>query len=104
MSNVLLYHSKRRSRSEQLPTLSPEKSQSTPAMTEKVSNPMFDQLKSPTASAMGGIPTEIVRSRIPSPKVHPAPQPPIWPNAAVPSRVKKLSWNDDKVVINTVFI
>lgn len=82
---------------EQLPSLTPEKPQSTPTMVEKVTNPMFDNLKSPTASAMGGIPTEMARSRIPSPKVHPAPQPPIWPSSALPARVKKLSWNDDKV-------
>lgn len=51
----------------------------------------------PTATAMGGIPSEI-KSKLPSPKVHPAPQPPLlWPANASVSRVKKLSWGDDKV-------
>lgn len=81
-----------------MPTLTPEKAQSTPAMTEKISNPMFGDLnRPPTASAMGGIPSDVSKSRIPSPKVHPAPQPPNWPSAAVSTRVKKLSWNDDRV-------
>lgn len=56
-------------------------------------------IRSPTATAMGGIPSD-VKSRIPSPKVHPAPQPPIWPQSASSARVKKLSWGDDKVFIN----
>lgn len=62
-----------------------------------MNNPMFgDKSKSPTATAMGGIPSDL-KSRIPSPKVHPAPQPPAWPQSATSSRVKKLSWGDDKV-------
>ncbi|XP_049822216.1 protocadherin Fat 3 isoform X2 [Aethina tumida] len=63
----------------------------------KVSNPMFgdERVASPTASAMGGIPSEL-KSRLPSPKVHPAPQPPMWPHSASSTRVKKLSWGDDK--------
>ncbi|XP_028129722.2 protocadherin beta-12-like [Diabrotica virgifera virgifera] len=61
---------------------------------KKITNPMFgDRSRTPTASAMGGIPSEL-RSKIPSPKVHPAPQPPLWANDC--SRIKKLSWGDDK--------
>ncbi|XP_066156678.1 cadherin EGF LAG seven-pass G-type receptor 2 [Euwallacea fornicatus] len=61
-----------------------------------VNNPVFgsDKSRSATAVALGGIPSN---KRIPSPKIHPAPQPPmgvLWPSAA--SRVKKLSWGDDK--------
>lgn len=66
-----------------------------------MSNPVFggDKARPGTAVAIGGIPSE-PKSRIPSPKVHPAPQPPVnvlWPTAA--ARVKKLSWGDDKVNI-----
>lgn len=56
-----------------------------------------DALRSPTATAMGGLPTGTTSKAKPSPKVHPAPQPPIWPHSAMPNRVKKLSWGDDKV-------
>ncbi|KAJ3655050.1 hypothetical protein Zmor_014194 [Zophobas morio] len=87
----------KRSPRQELPSLQPEKSQATPAMTERMSNPMFgDRVKTHTASAMGGIPSDLVKSRIPSPKVHPAPQPPGWPSSASSSRTKKLSWGDDK--------
>lgn len=55
-----------------------------------------DCSRTPTATAMGGIPSDI-RSKIPSTKVHPAPQPPLW--ASDSSRAKKLSWGDDKVRI-----
>ncbi|KAJ8951840.1 hypothetical protein NQ318_019815 [Aromia moschata] len=61
-------------------------------------NPVFgERLRTPTASAMGGVPSD-AKSRIPSPKVHPAPQPPqtLWPSSASSVRVKKLSWGDDK--------
>jgi hypothetical protein len=92
---------RKRSPRQELPSLQPEKSQATPAMTERMSNPMFgDRVKSPTATAMGGIPSDLVKSRIPSPKVHPAPQPPAWPNSASSTRMKKLSWGDDKVLNN----
>ncbi|CAH0557101.1 unnamed protein product [Brassicogethes aeneus] len=79
-----------------LQTLSSVKPSSTLGGVKKVSNPMFgdDRQLSPMATAMGGIPTDL-KSRIPSPKVHPAPQPPMWPHSAS-SRVKKLSWGDDK--------
>ncbi|KAF5288029.1 hypothetical protein FQA39_LY15558, partial [Lamprigera yunnana] len=62
----------------------------------KISNPVFgDALCSPTASALGGLPSN---NKIkPSPKVHPAPQPPVWPHSVVPNKVKKLSWGDDKI-------
>lgn len=53
--------------------------------------------RSPSASALGGIPSD-PKSRIPSPKVHPAPQPPVWPHSTIAGRVKKLSWGDDKVI------
>ncbi|CAH1982954.1 unnamed protein product [Acanthoscelides obtectus] len=48
------------------------------------------------ASALGGVPTAEGKTR--SPKVHPAPlPPPLWPSSAsASSRVKKLSWGDDK--------
>lgn len=52
--------------------------------------------KSPNANAFGGISND-PKSRIPSSKVHPAPQPPIWPHSTIVGRVKKLSWGDDKV-------
>lgn len=66
-----------------------------------MSNPMFgDRVVTPTASAMGGIPSDVAKARIPSPKVHPAPQPPIWPSSS--TRVKKLSWGDDKVLVNFI--
>ncbi|KAK9721611.1 Cadherin domain [Popillia japonica] len=86
---------------EQLPSLplSSEKSptSSTSAPADKISNPVFaDRMRSPTASAMGGVPNDVAKSRIPSPKVHPAPQPPIWANSSLANRVKKLSWGDDK--------
>nr|XP_022918947.1 protocadherin Fat 4 [Onthophagus taurus]XP_022918948.1 protocadherin Fat 4 [Onthophagus taurus] len=89
---------KRRSSREQLPSLSIEKSPSSSSTSSgKVSNPMFgDRMRSPTATAMGGIPNELSKSRIPSPKVHPAPQPPSWPGSSLANRVKKLSWGDDK--------
>ncbi|KAF7275616.1 hypothetical protein GWI33_011495, partial [Rhynchophorus ferrugineus] len=57
-------------------------------------NPMFGTEKSSgsgTASAIGGLPSDS-KSRIPSSKVHPAPQPPMWPTTT--SRFKKLSWGD----------
>lgn len=81
------------SRREELPSLS------TSTDVEK-SNPMFvDRMRrSPSASALGGIPSNEVKSRIPSPKVHPAPQPPVWPHSTIAGRVKKLSWGDDKVI------
>ncbi|XP_056632949.1 cadherin EGF LAG seven-pass G-type receptor 2-like [Diorhabda sublineata] len=61
---------------------------------KKFASPMFgDCTRPPTATALGGIPSDI-RSKIPSPKVHPAPQPPLW--ASDCSRAKKLSWGDDK--------
>lgn len=84
-----------------LPSLSIEKAHST-VLPKKISNPMFGEqrsatIRSPMATAMGGIPSEM-KSRLPSPKVHPAPQPPVWPHSAASStRVKKLSWGDDKV-------
>ncbi|XP_015835493.1 protocadherin beta-12 [Tribolium castaneum] len=82
---------------QELPTLQPEKAQGTPAVAERMSNPMFgDRVKSPMATAMGGIPSDLVKSRIPSPKVHPAPQPPAWPSSTSSTRTKKLSWGDDK--------
>ncbi|CAH1176126.1 unnamed protein product [Phaedon cochleariae] len=64
---------------------------------KKIPNPMFgDRTRSPTATAIGGIPSEL-KSKIPSPKVHPAPQPPpVWPSSDGSTRVKKLSWVDDK--------
>ncbi|KAK9879639.1 hypothetical protein WA026_006704 [Henosepilachna vigintioctopunctata] len=90
----------RRNDRQELPTLQPEKNSSTSPVSSKMSNPVFtDRLRNPTAVAMGGIPTiavEAARSRIPSPKVHPAPQPPIWPQPIASTRVKKLSWGDDK--------
>ncbi|XP_048521260.1 protocadherin-23 [Dendroctonus ponderosae] len=62
-----------------------------------ISNPMFstDKMRPGTAVALGGIPSEASKSRVPSPKVHPAPQPPatdLWTSTA--GRVKKLSWGD----------
>lgn len=58
-----------------------------------------DRMRSPTATAMGGLPNDVIaKSRIPSPKVHPAPQPPVWPSTGLANRVKKLSWGDDKVL------
>ncbi|XP_017769674.1 PREDICTED: cadherin-related tumor suppressor-like [Nicrophorus vespilloides] len=89
---------KRNRNREELPSLEPEKSVSTsPPMVEKISNPMFagvrSQLnvsRSPTATAMGGVPTveglASIKARIPSPKVHPAPQPPNWPQSASSQR------------------
>nr|XP_023017752.1 cadherin EGF LAG seven-pass G-type receptor 2-like [Leptinotarsa decemlineata]XP_023017753.1 cadherin EGF LAG seven-pass G-type receptor 2-like [Leptinotarsa decemlineata] len=64
---------------------------------KKISNPMFGgRSGTPTASALGGISSEM-KSRIPSPKVHPAPQPPpVWPSSDASNRVKKLSWGDDR--------
>ncbi|KAB0797967.1 hypothetical protein PPYR_08960 [Photinus pyralis] len=65
---------------------------------DKVSNPVFgDVLRSPTASALGGVPNSANSKSKPSPKVHPAPQPPLWPHSAMSNRVKKLSWGDDKI-------
>ncbi|KAG5876666.1 hypothetical protein JTB14_027143 [Gonioctena quinquepunctata] len=67
---------------------------------KKISNPMFgSRSRTPTACALGGIPSEM-KSRIPSPKVNPAPQPPpVWPSSDTANRVKKLSWGDDPVSI-----
>lgn len=81
-----------------MPSLQHEKHHSTPTISERMNNPVFGDKaqRSPTATAMGGVPSE-VKTRIPSPKVHPAPQPPNWPQNASCSRVKKLSWGDDKV-------
>lgn len=97
---------RKRSPRQELPALQPEKSQDTPAMTERIKNPMFGDrtTSSPTATAMGGIPTELLKARIPSPKVHPAPLPPLWPQSSSSTRVKKLSWGDDKVLINSYFV
>ncbi|CAG9859531.1 unnamed protein product [Phyllotreta striolata] len=59
---------------------------------KKITNPMFgERSRTPTATALGGVPSEL---KIKSPKVHPAPQPPLW--ASDSARVKKLSWGDDK--------
>lgn len=95
---MFLFCSRKRSNErEVLPSLQSEKLNSTPTISERMNNPMFgDKNRSPTASAMGGLPID-VKSRLPSPKVHPAPQPPSWPQNASCSRVKKLSWGDDKV-------
>lgn len=71
-------------------------------MSGKMSNPVFnDRLRNPIATAMGGVPNlamQTSKSKIPSPKVHPAPPPPMWPHSTTSSRVKKLSWGDDKVI------
>ncbi|KAL3281094.1 hypothetical protein HHI36_004318 [Cryptolaemus montrouzieri] len=96
---IYICKAKRNNRQE-LPNLHSEKSSSISPTSGKMSNPMFtDRMRSPTATAMGGIPSiaaEVARSRIPSPKVHPAPQPPLWPHSTSSARVKKLSWGDDK--------
>lgn len=66
------------------------------------SNPVF---ATPSASIMGGIPSG-AKSKLLSPKVYPAPQPPIqWPISADSNRVKKLNWGDDKVdyYLNNLF-
>ncbi|KAK4880119.1 hypothetical protein RN001_008265 [Aquatica leii] len=76
-----------------------EKTNTTQLVTDKSinSNPVFgDALRSPTASALGGLPSNSAKTK-PSPKVHPAPQPPMWPHSALSNRVKKLSWGDDKI-------
>ncbi|XP_045471054.1 protocadherin-16 [Harmonia axyridis] len=95
-----IYRSKRNNRRE-LPTLQQEKTSCSSPISAKMSNPVFnDRLRNPTATAMGGLPnlaTQLSKSTIPSPKVHPAPPPPVWPHSATSSvRVKKLSWGDDK--------
>ncbi|XP_030752293.1 cadherin-89D [Sitophilus oryzae] len=61
----------------------------------EVSNPVFggEKTREDTVAALEGISSE-TKPRIPSSKIHPAPQPPLWPTAT--SRVKKLSWDDNK--------
>lgn len=66
-----------------------------PSLTNKTTaNPVF---ATPSASLMGGIPSG-TKSKVMSPKVYPAPQPPLhWPIPIDSTRVKKLNWGDDKV-------
>ncbi|KAJ8979542.1 hypothetical protein NQ317_017690, partial [Molorchus minor] len=73
---------------QELATIQPEKPR---VITGSKKNPMFaDRSRTPTATAMGGIPSEL-KSRIPSPKVHPAPQP-LYGRTPLPPR----GWGDDK--------
>ncbi|XP_044750836.1 protocadherin-16 [Coccinella septempunctata] len=90
----------RKKNGRELPSLQQEKNHRSGSITGKMSNPVFnDRSRNPTATAMGGLPNlsmQVSKSKIPSPKVHPAPQPPMWPNSTTSSRVKKLSWGEDK--------
>ncbi|KAK5646834.1 hypothetical protein RI129_005298 [Pyrocoelia pectoralis] len=93
---VYICKAKRSSNSEELQNGSEK--HSTGQTQDKVSNPVFgDVMRSPTASALGGLPNSANNKTKPSPKIHPAPQPPIWPHSATSNRVKKLSWGDDKI-------
>lgn len=65
-----------------------------PLSKKRTSNTVF---ATPSASMMGGIPTGTKR-KITSPKIYPAPHPPVqWPHSIDSNRVKKLNWGDDKV-------
>ncbi|KAF5307815.1 hypothetical protein FQR65_LT06687 [Abscondita terminalis] len=98
---VYICKAKKKTNREQLQTEKDlDKSNSSQIVTDKNinCNPMFgDALRSATASAIGGVPNSTIAKAKPSPKVHPAPQPPVWPHSAMSNRVKKLSWGDDKI-------
>ncbi|CAH1982952.1 unnamed protein product [Acanthoscelides obtectus] len=98
---------KKNSQTSPTPPGSSLSSKKDPLSPKKVTtNPMFENSTGATraphvsstfnASALGGVPTAEGKTR--SPKVHPAPlPPPLWPSSAsASSRVKKLSWGDDK--------
>lgn len=93
--NILLLLFRRNNALQQgTPSLKSEKLTTTLAK-KTTANPVF---ATPSASVMGGIPSGIPKTKLTSPKVYPAPQPPLqWPISIDSNRVKKLNWGDDKV-------